>query len=670
MVLPPLDYFLSPVPVYGLGTSLGEIIQALGQPGAHPCSHIVVIDDEQRPLGAIPLGRLWAMHRDGGGRSPGNEAHEPRLIDCQPWLDSVVEVEAGQLADMVTLTHLGQLVQAVPPPTLAAIDFDGKYLGVLSAPRLLGWLASIAIDQDEHLPSGRGDRATTGQHVPEQWAWILELSHAIKTPMTTLLGLSTLLLDTRVGPLSDRQFRYVTLMRQAIRKLTGLVNLLLDWMHLESGQVSLNLEQVALQPLADNLLPSFLSLQAESASSPWMQNFTICLTTSATWVMADSFRLRKSLHHGLDYLLATGATPGGLLIEPWGAWLGFTLWSPEFIPTAALGMANLEAASSQSQSISGLNFVPEPQALQGLGLALARRLCQLHGGELSWLSGPTWGSRLTLLVPAPNSLFDADKTVLVVLACANETVVDQVYGSLRGTVYRLVVASSSQALGAMQRQLAPACTLLHWESLADAPDEAAARQALIEQLAITRWIELGASAAAATGVSPLLSDPAPTARGLTNVVAIATIAQGLLPVLDQICQPPSLPAELTMLLVRSPDAGEATSALPSAAQSWLQHYGCRLLQVDDLAQANLLSRVWQPQAVIFDRVEPIPLGELQALAHYPALACLPLVTLVPPELESEAVALGLNLVSCADVLNQPPAQAVRNLMRAIANLQT
>jgi hypothetical protein len=669
MALPPLDNFLSPVPVYGLATPLGKILQALGQPGAHPCSHIVVVDDEQRPLGAMPLGRLWATHYDGSISSPGNEDLAPQLLDCQPWFDSIVEVEAGQLADIVALTHLSQLVQAVSPPTLVAIDLDGKCLGVLSATRLLGWLASLTLGQDEPNQSGGSDRAAAIQRVPEQWAWLLELSHAIKTPLTTLLGLSTLLLDTRVGSLSDRQWRYVTLMRQAIRKLTSLVNLLLDWMHLESDQVSLNLEQVSLQPFADNLLPSFLSLQSEPSSSPWIQDFTICLAPRTGWVMADSLRLRKSLHHGLAYLQASEASPGGLLVEPWGAWLGFTLWSPEFIPAAALGMANLEAASPQFQSISGPELGPETQALQGLGLALARRLCQLHGGELSWLSVPTGGSRLTLLLPAPKLPIDADKTVLVLLACASESVIDQVYSSLRGSIYRLAVAYSSQMLGALQRQLSPACTLVHWESLADAPAEVAVRQALIEQWAIPRLIVLSSPGAATTDALPL-DNLAHTARGLTKVMAIETIAQGLPSTLDRVCQPLSPPAELTILLLRPPGTGDATSALPSATQSCLQRYRCRLLQVDDLAQANLLSRVWQPQAVILDRVEPIPLDELQALAHYPALACLPLVTLVTPELENEALALGLNLVFCGDVLNQPPAQTLKNLIRAIAKPPT
>ena len=646
MALPPLDHFLSHVPAYELTTSLGDITQALGQSAAAP-SHIVVTDDEHRPLGAIALGRLWASHHTWGLNPAGDNAG-PRLLDCQPWLQSVVEVEASQLLDIAALADLGALAQKVPAPNLVVIDFDGQYLGVLNPTRLLGWLASQSTGISEASQPGT-DWLEAGQR-----AWVLELSHALKTPITTLLGLSTLLLDSRVGSLSDRQFRYVSLMRQAIRKLTTLVNLLLDWMRLESDQIALTLERVSLQPLADTLLSSFLSAQPEVEASDWAEGFTVRLATAEGWVMADPLRLRQSLHYGLGYLLAHGARPSGLMVEPWGPWIGFSLDSPDALATAG---AEYGAAPRPEA-------LPEFQTLQELGLTLARRFSQLHGGEVSLFSSPVWGSRLTLLLPAPPALARAQTTVLVLLACASEAVVEQVYGCLRGTEYRLAIAPCCQTLGTMQGRLAPACTLIHWESLPDAPTSAAARQALVDGLEMASPVVLRSAAAdTAAGLTSAESDGG--ADVAVKVLSVETLTQGLRPALDQLCQRYPVPlAGLTLLLLRSPEAGAPPSALSAAVQTWLQRYRCRLLQADDLAQANLLSRVWQPQAIVLDRTEPVPLAELQALARYPALARLPLVTLVPAA--AAAAALGLTLVPCLEVLRQPPAKAVRSLMQAIA----
>ncbi|PSR16452.1 hypothetical protein C8255_17805, partial [filamentous cyanobacterium CCP3] len=353
MALPPLDHFLDPVPAYGLVAPLDEIAQGLGQaPGALQGrsavpSHIIVVDDEQRPLGALALGPLWASQR---GQSAEASA-ELRVLDCQPWLEPVVEVSADQVLDIPAMSDLGRLAQGMPSRPLVVVDPDGQYLGVLNPVRLLGWLAFKA-EANVRESSGSGTRGPEwstplppnwGQSTGGQQAWVLELGHALKTPMTTLLGLSTLLLDSRVGALNERQFRYVSLIQQAIRKLTGLVNLLIDWMRLESGQISLNLEQVYLQALADELVPSFLNaqpaLKPSALNAAWAEEFTLCLATAEGWVQADPLRLRQSLHYGLSYLIAYGATPAGLIVEPWGQWLSFTLWSPTAIanPEPPLG---------------------------------------------------------------------------------------------------------------------------------------------------------------------------------------------------------------------------------------------------------------------------------------------------------------------------------------------
>lgn len=679
MALPPLDYFLSPVPAYGLVTPLGEIAQALGQTTeaiqgrSAALSHIIVVDDEHRPLGALALGHLWASHQ---GQSPGPEpSTELRLFDCQSWLEPVIEVSTSQRLDIPTLSDLGRLAQGMPSRPLVVVDLDGQYLGVLNPVRLLGWLAEVKSGSPE--PRVPGVNATkSGETLASdsargnggQRAWVLELSHALKTPMTTLLGLSTLLLDSRVGALNERQFRYVSLIQQATRKLTGLVNLLIDWMRLEAGQISLNLEPVYLQPLADDLVPSFLSAQpALKASAAWAEEFSICLATAEGWVQADPLRLRQSLHYVLGYLMAHGATPAGLIVEPWGNWLSLTLWSPAAIanPGPPLGAAMPVDGRSQP------DLQPDPESLEGLGLGLARRFSQLQGGELSGHSTPTWGSRITLLLPAPAA--SASETVLVLLSSASEPIIEQIYSSLRGSPYRLVVAPSCQTMAALQARLSPPCTLIHWESLADAPATAADCLALVQRLALPGAVSLRSARADPDRIPDLASKPglnqAAVAPGaaLPKTLFTETLAQGLRPTLDQICLTPPVSLSplkgMTMLLLRP---SEAESVLPPLVQTWLQRYHCRLLQVDDLRQANLLSRVWQPQAVILDGALPVSIAYLQALARQPDLARLPLVAPVPPVDWGAAQALNLPLVACPEVLTQPLPQALVSLMQAIA----
>ncbi|PSR12205.1 hypothetical protein C8255_26925 [filamentous cyanobacterium CCP3] len=258
---------------------------------------------------------------------------------------------------------------------------------------------------------------------------------------------------------------------------------------------------------------------------------------------------------------------------------------------------------------------------------------------------------------------------------------DRIYSSLRGSPYRLAVAPSCQTMTALQDRLAPPCTLIHWESLADAPATAADCLALVQRLGLSGAVSLrSATAISDSAPGSIFSggpnrssnpnlDRATAAPGetLPQTLFTETLAQGLRPTLDQICLTPAVSLSslkgLTMLLLRP---SEAETALPPLVQTWLHRYHCRLLQVDDLQQANLLSRVWQPQAVILDGTMPLSIAYLQALARQPDLARLPLVAPVPPLDWAAAQALNLPLVACPEILPQPLPQALVSLLQAIA----
>jgi hypothetical protein len=624
MVLRPLQPRPSPVPAFDWQTPLADVALALGRLEAIAPSHVVVVDAQRRPLGALGLGQLWAAQAQGDRRC---------LADCQAWLGPIVTV-ALPLTAANPSPWLAALGDEETP--LVAVDGAGQYLGLLPPAQLLA-----AVE-----PRSPSDSRVGGQG---QRAWVLELSHAFKTPMTTLLGLSTLLLDSRVGSLSDRQFRYVNLMRQAIRRLTSLVNLLIDWMRLESGQIALHPEPVDLAALAQELLPSFLVAQPDIDRS-WADRFAVQLMPGTGAALADPLRLRQSLHYSLSYLLGQGIVPSGLTVEPWGAWLGLTL--------AGIGPGPQPPADAPAPDALALGTAaPEPQSLEEVGLSLAQRFSQLQGGDLCGLATAA-GYRLTLLLPAPPD--QAPETALVVLACGSAAVVAQVYASLEGSPYRLVVAPTWDRLVDRLALFRPVCILVHPESLGVGPDPGALEQVDRARTVVVR------SPDSPPELQTWLQSWLPNSA--IPVLTLTELPQTLRPTLDRLCTgaaagaAPALvtAAGLTLLLVQGP--GEET--LPEGVQHWLGRHRCRLLQVDSLAQARLLSRVWQPGAIILDGVEPIPLAMLQTLAQSPDLAALPVVTLAP--LVAGATVLGLALAPCPDLLELPPAQAVERLLGAIA----
>jgi len=669
MSKPDISQFLSHLPSYPLTTALKTVASTIQQSVAMPPSHIVVVDAQQCPIGTLAVGRLWAYTQqakitadqavapatvpisDSDTTRELSQAQnlltEPQLNDCQPWLEPIALIPA-----QATLAELWPIIQAHPQKCWVVINEHRQYEGIIEATALLTWLTTQLPNQA--MPGSTTEPYQTARlHLSppstHEHSWAMAVGHALKTPLTSLLGLSTLLLDQRIGPLNERQTRYVWLMQQSIRKLTRIINQLVDWMRLEANQIVIDLASIDLQPFLDTLLPTFLaSWLAEPEPPPaWVQSFTITLNPDLTTLVADQLRLLQSLHGVLDYLLHHGATPGGITLDRWGTWLGITLW-------AANPASETPLAHPWSEPYP--HSAADP--LEGLGLALARRFCQGHGGDLVGFWSPSCGYQMTLLLPIatePALAPDASlSTRLVLLLSTKPTLVDEIYGQLQPQGYRLVVASHWHEAVTLTQRLAPSVVLLHDEAVTAA--------------SVLTLAELAPAQAASPPLVWIGTVPNPEIAAQTIGLPIDTLAQQLLPTLTQLRSKPvgGLPTEsVTLLLLRYRHlSGSAplTTGLSSQWQAELQHRRCRLLQADDPSQANLLCRVWQPQAIVLDRYEPVTQVEADHLSQFQCLTQMPIITLVSP---TPGLSTGLRLVDGSTLLTYPPDKGVVALIQVI-----
>ncbi|NMF83671.1 HAMP domain-containing histidine kinase [Nodosilinea sp. P-1105] len=641
MSLPAIDQFLTQAPSYTLDTPLGTIAQDWRHQAVEGHSHLIVVDAQRRPMGSLALGCLWAA------------ATDVTLAHLEADLEPIVQVTAPQ-----TLAELWPLMTGVNSQVVVVVDRAMTYQGVVSADRLLGWVARHAKMTDQGLvPMSASAASPLAQ---DNLGWVVDLSHALKTPITTLLGLSTLLLDSRLGSLSDRQFRYVVLMRQAVRKIMTLVNQLLDWLRLESDQLPLHLEALDLEAFITDLVPSFLATKSEDlVVDEWPQQFKIHRRVTPPVVMADALRLRQGLHYALDSLMQQGFEPRYLEIDDWGRWLGLTLAGQSPAPDPATQPFQMPP-SSEPKRIA-------PDALDALGLTLAQRLVQLHGGDLCELALPD-EKHLTLLLPMadqplPLAQPDHAATVLVGIVGQQPQLIAQAHQGLQDSRYRLISIPNLSRWTALQQRLPLAGVILCEVAL---PVEGA----VADQTMDLPW-RLGADCRP-QGIVTLGSENITSWHGIPAMALPPDgVASGLKAALDDLIGMTSWPAAvsqppgLTLLLLSADTLERPTDRLSTNLQAWLQHYHCRLLQVDNLTQASVLSRVWQPDGIILLGAETLGADYLQALAQCPELAPLPLVTFADVAQPPSASDLGLRFVPCAQVVQQPPQLGSLALIRAV-----
>ncbi|HZP39349.1 MAG TPA: ATP-binding protein [Methylomirabilota bacterium] len=238
-------------------------------------------------------------------------------------------------------------------------------------------------DQEEAEAQARALRA----EARAKDEFLAMLGHELRNPLGTLTN-AVAVLERLAG---DQTMRHVVaIIGRQTAHLAHLVDDLLDVARAASGKIELGLRPVELQALAGRCVDALV--QAGRAARHEVRR-----EGGPVHVQGDPARLEQVINNLLDNALKY-TPPGGLI-------------------TVSTGEADGAAVLQVRDTGQGIRtdllgrifelFVQEPQSLDrsrgglGLGLALVKRLVELHGGSVTaWSAGPGQGSEFTVRLPA------------------------------------------------------------------------------------------------------------------------------------------------------------------------------------------------------------------------------------------------------------------------------
>ena len=213
--------------------------------------------------------------------------------------------------------------------------------------------------------------------------FLARISHELRTPLNAVLGFSQLLLaDTAPGQAPDPATwrRRVEQVQASGEHLLALIDNVLELSSLESGELPLALQPVALAPLVESSLP-LVELLARAHS------VSLHLGALDGWVLADPVRLRQVLLN----LLSNGIKynrPGGRVTvstELQGAWLLLR------VQDNGRGLSDTQLAHL-FEPFNRLGRETEGIAGTGIGLAIVQASVKHMGGTVQVRSAPDAGS--------------------------------------------------------------------------------------------------------------------------------------------------------------------------------------------------------------------------------------------------------------------------------------
>ncbi len=240
-------------------------------------------------------------------------------------------------------------------------------------------------------------------------AFLTNMSHELVTPLNSVIGFSELLAEGGAGELNEQQRQYLAHVVASGRHLLDLVNDIRDLARIEAGKL-----QVEPQPIdLGALLAEIVQRLAERAREQAIDLATE-LDPNLPPIEADPLRLRQVvLHLVTNALKFTGQ--GGRVTVRAGLWRGMPLAPGPAVSVAVADTGIGIAPGDQERVFAAFeqldNGYGRRQPGSGVGLALARRLVELHGGRI-WVdsAGPGQGSVFSFVVPvhaAPPANADA-----------------------------------------------------------------------------------------------------------------------------------------------------------------------------------------------------------------------------------------------------------------------
>lgn len=221
--------------------------------------------------------------------------------------------------------------------------------------------------------------------------FLANMSHELRTPLNSIIGFSDVLKEETAGPLNSQQKEFLTDISDSGKHLLAIINDVLDLAKIESGKMSLDLQEFD----ARKLLESSVNLVKGRALK---NNVTIKLDLPAALgtVVADEIRIRQVIFN----LLANSVKftpPGGTITL--GAQAGETALSVTVTDTG-IGLTQPEIGRLFSKFEQLGEDRTRKYGGTGLGLSISKEIVELHGGAIRAESaGKDKGSRFSFEIP-------------------------------------------------------------------------------------------------------------------------------------------------------------------------------------------------------------------------------------------------------------------------------
>jgi len=221
--------------------------------------------------------------------------------------------------------------------------------------------------------------------------FLANMSHELRTPLNSINGYTEVLLDEHYGKINEKQREYLNIINNSGKHLLSLINEILDLSKVEAGAMQLELSDVSIKEL---IYSSVMMIKEKAMKHNISVNIEIQPETDIT-LKADERKLKQIFYNLLSNAVKFTEDGGSVTIK--------TEKKGDFIQFAVIDTGIGIKKEDIKKLFKPFSQLESPYTKKhegtGLGLALTKKLVELHHGEIGVTSEYGKGSTFFFTIP-------------------------------------------------------------------------------------------------------------------------------------------------------------------------------------------------------------------------------------------------------------------------------
>lgn len=221
------------------------------------------------------------------------------------------------------------------------------------------------------------------------------MSHELRTPLNAIIGFNELLGLQYFGTLNQKQLEYIGLIGESSKHLLSLINDLLDISRIDTGSVEINVVTIEVMPVIQEIIHLMTSQFKDKGI-----NLSIEIDENIKSANVDVKRFKQILINLLTNALKFTNAGGSVELK------AFKCNDNEIkisVKDTGIGISKADQKKIFNDFYQAKSAKDRALGGAGIGLALAKRLVELHGGKIDVISEEGKGSEFWFTLPFKKS---------------------------------------------------------------------------------------------------------------------------------------------------------------------------------------------------------------------------------------------------------------------------